>query len=169
MNVVKILLSTSRRPTSPLAATLRRRARAGFTIVEVMAAAVVMALALTTSITALQRGFVALDSARNLTMAGQILQCEMEKMRMLRWETIEAYPATLDPMPLDAGFASNPTIAPRFRLRRDVAPVATSSGVGMKEVTFTVTWTGYDGRSVSRNYTTYYGQNGLYDYYYNSL
>ena len=70
---------------------------------------------------------------------------------------------------LDPGFASNPTVAPRFRLRRDVTPIDTSSGVGMKQVTFTVTWTGYDGRSLSRESTTYYGQNGLYDYYYNSL
>ena len=73
MNVVKIVLHARRQPRSG-PATLRRLGRGGFTIVEVMAAAVVMALAITTSITTLQRGFLALDSARNLTMAGQILQ-----------------------------------------------------------------------------------------------
>ena len=141
----------------------------GFTIVEVMMAAAVMALAIATSIVAMQRGFLSLDTARKLTIAGQIMQCEVEKMRMSPWSEVNAYSAALDPMPLDPIFASNPAIASHFKLRRDAAPVATASGVGMKQVTFTVSWKSYDGRTQSRNYTTYYGEHGLYDYYFNQL
>jgi hypothetical protein len=72
-------------------------------------------------------------------------------------------------MPLDPIFAGNPAIASHFTLRRDAADVATSSGVGMKRITFTVSWKSYDGRTLSRNYTTYYGEHGLYDYYFNQL
>ena len=128
-----------------------------------------MALAITTSITTLQRGFLSLDTARKMTIAGQIMQCEMEKIRMVPWATINAYPATLDPMPIDTTFTSNPAVGSDFTLRRDVDVITTTTGVGMKQITFTVAWKSYDGRTLSRNYTTYYGQNGLYDYYYNSL
>jgi prepilin-type N-terminal cleavage/methylation domain-containing protein len=141
----------------------------GFTIVEVMMAAAVMALAIATSIAAMQRGFLSLDTARKLTTAGQIMQCEMEKMRMVKWSEINAYPTTLDPMPLDSIFTSDPAVASNFTLRRDIAVVPTTTGVGMKQITFTVSWKSYDGRVQSRNYTSYYGENGLYDYYYNQL
>lgn len=39
-----------------------------------MVASTVMALAITTAITTMQQAFLALDSARNITLAGQILQ-----------------------------------------------------------------------------------------------
>ena len=141
----------------------------GLTIVEVMMATAVMALAIATSIAAMQRGFFSLDTARKLTTAGQILQCEIEKMRMVKWAEINAYPAMLEPMTLDPIFATNPATASHFTLRRDVTAVPTATGVGMKQITFTVTWKSYDGRALSRNYTTYYGEHGLYDYYYNQL
>ena len=132
-------------------------------------ATMVMTLAITTCITTMQRGFLSLDTARNLTTAGQILQCEVEKMRMSKWEEIKAYDPTLDPMPLDPIFSSNPAIASHFTLRRDTKAVPTSTGVGMRQLTFTVSWKSYDGRTQARNYTTYYGEHGLYDYYYNQL
>lgn len=129
-----------------------------------------MALALATSITALQRGFLSLDTARKMTIAGQIMQCEMEKMRMVPWATIYAYPPTLDPMPIESAFLSNPAVSSSFRLRRDVtvmvAPSATERG--LSQITFTLSWTSANSNSLSRTYTTYYGEKGLYDYYYNS-
>jgi type II secretory pathway pseudopilin PulG len=146
-----------------------RRTTRAFTILEVMLATIVMALVITTSITTMQRGFLAIDSARKLTVAGQILQCEMEKMRMVPWATIYAYPATLEPMTLDPTFLSNPAVSSTFSLRRDVAVIVapTSTIRGMSQITFTVSWKTYDGRTLSRSYTTYYGEKGLYDYYYN--
>jgi len=155
--------SRSSLPTSPPAR--RRRAVSGFTIVEVMMAAMVMAFAITTSITTMQRGFLALDTARNITIAGQIMQSEFEKMRLVPWATVDAYAASTDPLAVDSSFTSNSFIGTRFTMARTVTLIHT----GMKQITLTVTWRNYDGRSLSRSYSSYYGQNGLYDYFYNSL
>jgi len=70
-----------------LAAALGRTAgrTRGFTLVEVAFASFVMAMAIATSLTALQYSYRAIDSARYTTLAGQILQSQMEKLRLLTW------------------------------------------------------------------------------------
>lgn len=130
-------------------------------------AGIVMALAITTSITTLQRGFLSLDTARNITIAGQIMQSEFEKMRLQPWTTIDAYDASGTDVSLavDTSFTDNEFIGNRFTMTRKVELIRT----GMKKVTLTVTWTSYDRRTIRRSYSSYYGQNGLYDYFYNSL
>lgn len=150
--------------------TTRERLRScktdsGFTILEVMMAAIVMAFAITTSITTMQRGFLTLDTARNTTIAGQIMQSEFEKMRLAPWTTVDAYASTTNPLAVDSSFTNNAYIGTRFTMVRTVTLVRT----GMKQITLTVTWRNYDGRSISRSYSSYYGQNGLYDYFYNSI
>lgn len=141
-----------------------RSKQGGFTIVEVMMAAIVLAFSITTAITVMQRGFVSLDTARNITIAGQIMQSEFEKMRIEPWATIEAYPASTDPLAIDSSFTSNAFIGNRFTMRRDVTDIRTGL---MRQVTLTISWTSYDGRTLSRSYSSYYGKNGLYDYFYN--
>ncbi|MDB6114114.1 MAG: hypothetical protein JWQ62_1059 [Lacunisphaera sp.] len=128
-------------------------------------AAIVMAFAITTSITTMQRGFLSLDTARSLTIAGQIMQSEFEKMRLLPWTTVDAYPLPSTSVTVDSSFTSNAFIGNRFTMNRTVTLVRT----GMKQIDLTVTWKSYDGRTISRSYSSYYGQNGLYDYFYNSL
>jgi Tfp pilus assembly protein PilV len=146
------------------------RRRSGFTIMEVMLAAGIMALAISTSITTMQRAFLSLDAARNVTLASHLMQSELERMRLKNWETITSWdtasghPAQPTTIPLDEAFASDPAIATRFSLTRESTVVRD----GMRQITFTVSWRGYDGRVQSRSYTTYYGRNGLYDYFYNS-
>ncbi len=54
----------------------------------------------------------------------------------------------------------------RFTLTRSVA--AHASIADIKIVTLAIAWNSYDGRAQSRSYPTYYGRNGLYDFYYNS-
>ncbi len=147
----------STRPAPP-------RGPRAFTIVEVMIAAGVMALVITSSITTMQSAFLALDSARNITSAGQIMQSELEKMRLKDWTTVSAYAAGPTAVTIDSSFTSNPAIGSRFTLTRTVADVHTD----MKSITLTIAWKSYDGRPFSRSYQTYYGRNGLYDYFYNS-
>lgn len=140
------------------------RRRSGFTIAEVMIAAGVMALAITTSITTMQSAFLALDSARNVTLAGQIMQGEFERVRLKDWNTVAAYPAGPTTLTIDPAFTSDPAIGNRFTLTRSVS----ARNDDMKEITLTITWRGFDGRTFSRFYKTHYGRNGLYDYFYNS-
>lgn len=139
----------------------------GFTIAEVVMAAAVMALAITTSITTMQRAFLVLDTARNLSTAGQIMQSEFEKMRLKSWieNTGPGGRLVSGPVTIDSAYTANPSIGNRFTLSRTVNDVHTDL---MKQVTLTITWRGYDGRSISRSYYTYYGKNGLYDYFYNT-
>jgi len=134
-----------------------------FTLVEVAMAVLVLALALTTSLSAMQSAFLQFDTARNLEIAANILQCEMEKERLFTWA--EASDSTYVPV-IDPSFARNTAIAGRFTLSRAVAVVAAHGGQ-MVQMTLTVSWRGYDGRTLTRSYTTYYTQGGLYVHLYN--
>lgn len=134
-----------------------------FTIVEVTMAVFILALALTTSLAALQRAFLQLDTARNLEIAASMLQCEMEKERLFTWA--QASNGSYAPV-IDTSFSRNPAIAGRFTLSRSLATLAGHSSQVL-QITLTATWRGYDGRSLSRSYTSYYTQGGLYAYFYN--
>lgn len=142
-------------------AVMTRRTRA-FTLVELAMAVIILALALTTSLTAMQSAFLQFDTARNLEIAANILQCEMEKQRLMGWTAINnaGYVPVIDP-----SFARNPALGGRFTLSRTVTAVAGYSGQ-MVQITLTVRWRSYDGRSLARNYTTHYTQGGLYAHLY---
>lgn len=166
----------------------------GFTILEVGCTAAILALAIVSSITTMQRAFVSLDSARNVTLAGQIMQGKLEQLRLKDWNTFlggsgvngyvfDAAGNTLTQpvtQTIDPSFTSNPKIgANKFTLTSSVtdvnhaAPAGSGLGVnpwsGMKLITLTVSWKGLDGQTLTRTYSSYYGQNGLYDFYYNSF
>jgi hypothetical protein len=133
------------------------------TLVEVAMAVAMLALTLTTALTAMQSAFLQFDTARNLEIAGNMLQYEMENERLLPWATVSG---TYQPA-INASFTRNPAIAGRFTLSRTLTALAQSSGQ-MVQVTLTVRWRSYDGHSLSRSYTTYFTQGGLYQYFYNS-
>ena len=126
-------------------------------------AVAMLALVLTTSIMVTQRVFAELDTARNLEIAGNILQCEIEKERLLPW--VSASDASYQPV-IDASFTRNPAIAGRFTLSRALTLLAQRSGQEV-QITLTVGWRSYDGHTVTRSSTTYYTQGGLYAYFYN--
>lgn len=153
------------RPTVP------RRRNAGFTIMEVAMATFVMAFGIATSIIALQTGFRSLDVARDATLASQIMQSEIERLRLWPWANATAAVDSITELPasetvsLASMFASNPTLAAKFTVTRIVAsdPDRPSD---VRIITITVAWHGYDGRAQTRSFTTMYSKNGLYDYYY---
>lgn len=127
-------------------------------------AVLVLAMAITTSLTAMQRAFLDLDTARNLEIAANILQCEIEKERLFTFT--RASDATYVPV-IDSSFAGNPAIAGRFTLSRSISLLAAHNNQ-MVQITLTARWRSYDGHNVARSYTTYYQQNGLYGYLYNN-
>lgn len=143
------------------------RSRAGFTLVEVAIAAAVMALAISGSIIVLQRGFKSIDNARNTTLAAQIMQSEMERIRLLNWSNVAALGAS-EAINLSTIFPSGTTttaMQSRFTATRTCADISGKVGE-MKSITITVTWKGLDSLTHTRTTTTYYCKNGLYDYYY---
>jgi hypothetical protein len=132
-----------------------------------MMAAIVMAFAITTSITTLQRGFLSIDTARNFVIAGQIMQSEIEKMRVSPWSStvtvtgLADYTNTSPAISIDPVFTTNTYINSRFTLTRTMADPKTD----LRQITLTVTWRSYDGRQISRSYTTCYARYGLYDFF----
>lgn len=129
-------------------------------------AAAVMALGISSSLLVMQRGFAMLDTARNITTAGQLLASQMEQLRMLDYATVSGYlsvPESTD-LSLDSGFTSNSSVGSRFTLHRRVV---TTSVPDMLSVSYFITWHNYDGRLMTRTMTTYYAKYGIHDYYYN--
>jgi type II secretory pathway pseudopilin PulG len=135
----------------------RRPARA-FTLAEVMVAAVVLLFGLVTAITTMQRGLQAVDTSRNLALATQLMQTEIERLRLKSWAQLEELQNSgLTAVSFDgtAGAA-----AARFHCTRTII----DAKEGMKEITLVTQWNGYDGRSHTARLVTRYGKNGLNDY-----
>lgn len=141
------------------------------TIVEVAVAMCVLALAIGTSLTVLARGFDSLDSARCISYASQIMQSEMEKMRLTSWGNgttagtgttgVTAYSTTPTTITVDSSFYSTGDVGSRMTVTRTASDVHT----GMIKISFTISWTTHDGHAMSRTYFSYYGKNGLYDFF----
>lgn len=152
----------------------RRRDVRGFTIIEVALAGFIMAFGIATSIIVMQTGFRALDVARDSTLASQIMQSEIERLRLLPWnntstaavDSILELPAT-ETVSLTTMFSANAALAAKFTVTRTVAAAVDGTRPDdVRYITITVAWNSYDGRSHNRSFTTMYSKNGLYDYYY---
>ena len=138
-----------------------------------MMAATVMTLALTSSLSVLGRMFAPLDTARCISYAGQIMQSEMERTRITPWGDgttagdgttgVTAYSAVI-PFTVNItnlGYGNSNDLSSRMTLKR----LASSVHPGMISITLTIQWTTFDGITLTRTYTTYYGKAGLYDYF----
>ncbi len=147
----------------------RRRRTHGFTLVEVAIAAFVMALAIATSLTALQYSYKLIDNARYTTLAGQILQSQMEKLRLLTWAQLTdpvngpvAYP-TFTP---DVSLATSAQLSHFTSCTQTIVDAPSPFNATMKDITLSATWVGTDGRKHTLSYFTRYGENGISDFFY---
>ena len=127
-------------------------------------ASFILAFAIGSSLTVMMQGFKTLDAARNITLASQIAQSEIERLRLLNWGGIDALPASA-PVDLVASFTSEGSYAGRFTVTRNVSDVPGFVGE-MKDITIIVSWRGTDGLVRDRRYHMRYGKDGLYDFYY---
>ncbi len=162
-------------------AGLRGRGRSGgFTIVEVMVAASVLVLVISSSLFVIQAGMRAIDTARYTTLAGQILQSQMEKLRLLTWTQLTH--ATYGPVAFPT-FAPDLTSSSTAQINRftvggvtgrcSQSITAPSTGLApfddaFRIITLTATWNGMDGRPHTLTYTTQYAKNGISDFFYTS-
>jgi len=140
-----------------------------FTLVEVMIAAAVMVGGIVGMMHVIVSGSEMLDVARRQTVAMQIIHGQIDNVRLKDWTTISAL-TTPRTVAVDAAdqssnvvdgfvFGSNlPAISKTFTCRRTINTVRTD----LKQITFTVTWTGNTGRSYTRSGSTYVARNGLY-------
>jgi hypothetical protein len=128
-----------------------------------MLSVALLAFAITTSITTMQRAMMNLDGARCLETASRIMECELEKERLLTWANVSN--ASYSPT-IDSTFARDATIATRFTLSRQLTVLANHDSK-LVQVTLTVAWRSYDGRHLTRSHTTYFSNGGLNDFIYN--
>lgn len=142
----------------------RRRREGGFTIVEVAMASFIMAFGIATSIIAMQSGYKHIDLARGTTLASQIIQSEMERLRMMSWTMINALPAT-ETFDGASFFSEHADIEGIYTITRTVADDSTRPGE-VKNINISVRWRTYDLRWHQRSFNAIYAKNGLYDYYY---
>lgn len=138
-----------------------RRRSAGFTLAEIAIATMVIGLVMASSMTGLRMGFALIETARYNTLASQILQSEMENLRLKNWSDIAALQ--------DGNFEMDPsfqgTQAEKFTTTRSVEDVSTS----LCKITLEVQWAAFNGATLSRRYVTFFSKDGLNDYYYRSF
>lgn len=125
----------------------RPKDQAGFTIVEVMMAAVILVVGFMGMIQAVTIGSEMLATARRQTLAAQIISHHFEKLRLLPWDVSDATPNELcindlptanTTIPIDSQFADAiSSSGVTFTLTRTVTTLTTD----LREVNFTVTWT----------------------------
>lgn len=156
-----------------------RRRPAGFTIVEVMMAATILLVGFIGMMQTVLAGAEMMATARRQTLAAQILNHEIEKLRLLSWSEIAALP-TGQPVPnqltIDSQFADAITAA---GLRANTSNWEASDtltltrtftspdpATDLREANFTVTWTmrptgGTAVRTFVRKLSAYFGKHGL--------
>ena len=122
-------------------------------------AVMIMSLVFVSSIAALTIGFRVLEDSRMSTLASQVLQSEMENLRLKNWSQISALPAS-EPFTIDTTLDTSSF--QKFTCTRRITDVRTD----LKQITLVVQWNAMDGKSRVRRYITYMGENGLNDYYY---
>jgi Tfp pilus assembly protein PilV len=145
---------------------IRRSARA-LTILEVLIAAMVMTLTLTSSLQILQRGLQAIDTARYSTLAGQILQSQMEKLRLLSSTQLQPL-VTGNPTVFKPDLVGSSSLVSRFtnNCKQTLSFDGGHAGNTMVDITLTATWNGSDGTQHTRTYYSQYAYNGISDFFY---
>lgn len=142
----------------------RRGGTSAFTIIEVALSSFVLALGIATAVIAMQSGFRHLDLARGTTLASQIIQSEMERIRLMSWTGVSALAAS-ETFDGATNFSSSSRITGKFSVTRtrtaDASRPTEAVNIGLS-----VTWKTFDGRSHTRSMNSTYVKNGLYDYYY---
>lgn len=132
-------------PCSPASARRRQRKASGFTIVEVMMAAVILVVGFFGMIQAVTIGSEMLATARRQALASQIITHESEKLRLLAWGSLPV--AGTQSLTIDSQFsdaiAANGLSSSAITLSRTVTDidVNSDSAADIKEVKFTIQWT----------------------------
>ncbi len=149
----------------------------GFTLAEVMVASFVMLFSITSSVVTINYGFRFMDTARKTTLASQVMQSEMERIRMLSWGAINSFPENEKeeinfeesfPNTTDAEKAVLGTIKRTFTGIRVTTSLADYNNE-IRQIDITITWKGLDGVRHTRSSSTQYCKDGLYAYYYTGI
>ncbi|MEZ0218450.1 MAG: hypothetical protein ACAH89_15030 [Rariglobus sp.] len=149
-------------PTPVIRRSIRRGlfSRAAFSLVEVMTASCVLMLGLGGTVLTVKNSMATISHSRYLAAASQIMQSEMERLRLRSWEQLQAIQDSgnnaVSPETLPAGA--------RLTCTRRITDVRD----GLKEITIETTWGGGTGRAHTARIVSRYARSGLNDYFYTS-
>jgi prepilin-type N-terminal cleavage/methylation domain-containing protein len=139
----------------------RLASRAGFNLIEVSIATLVIGILVASILTTVTHGFGILSRSRETLRGNQILQQELETIRTYTWTQ----------MTNSANF-TNSSVSDRgviYFVTKSVVPYTNSTGYGltnMRKVTVSILWTNMTGDPITKSMTTLVSQGGLNDYIY---
>lgn len=145
----------------PRTISRRKSSRSGFTLIEGMIGVFLLSVTVAACLMSLRVMFLQMENVRNNSLASQILQSEIENLRLLDWAKV----AVLESGEFDMDEEFADTHARDFERRlivREMHP-------NLREVTLEVEWTGVGGAVSARRYVTYFSRNGLHDYDYRAF
>lgn len=153
-------------PNATAKTSRTRPGTAGFTIVEVAIASAILVFALCSCFGVMQMSFKSLDTARTSTLAAQVMQSEIERLRLLNWSDLSSLVSS-EPTTIDVAnvYSGDSAMAKRFTATRHIRPTP-GRETSMLDIQVSVTWRSLNGVSLTRSFKTKYSKNGLYDYFY---
>lgn len=139
----------------------------GLTLIEILMGLMIMTLVAFASIKTLDAGFRMTQTSRDNTVVSQILQSEMERLRLMNWPTL------MEQMPdegqlseaIDLAALVSPKYVNRYQLQREMI----LENPDLMRVRLQVRWTGVNRQETQREYFSFIARNGLSDYYYGAL
>jgi Tfp pilus assembly protein PilV len=151
------------------------RSATGFTLIEVMMAATVLVVGFIGLIQAVTVSSAMMDAARRQTLAAQIMNHEIEKLRFNSWTQIQALASTSSTLINSTNNPGNPFLASiaasgaTYYLTRTLT--SPDPATNLREVNFTVTWVVTTSRrdasnnlltfTYTRSNSAYFGKYGL--------
>ena len=144
-----------------LGETMRQKlvnAREGFTLLEAMIATMILGLVLASVLAVVSQCARYLTDIRRTARASQVLQQEMEYVRLLDWSTLQSLTNTFSD-PSDSKHIYMGTIAKSAYSSSNFGTTTT-----VEEVTLTVSWTNQVNRVLTNTLTTLVGNGGLNKY-----
>src|SRR6185503_1884382 len=139
-----------------------------FTLMEVMLAVVIVGVEFVSLYVAISQGFAVVQSARENLRATQIMQEQVEVIRVLDWEKVTTTPS---PWNFSANFypanGTNPGITYSGTIAVTDAPVPGAYAADMRLVVVSLSWTnGANSRAMrNRELRTLVSRYGLHNYF----
>lgn len=132
--------------------------REAFSLVEVMTATCVLMLGLGGTVMTVKSSLETISHSRHLGVASQVMQSEIERLRLRSWDQLQAIQDSGDQTVAVPALAdsANLTCTRQIRDLRD----------GLKEIVVEARWGGSRERPHTARLVTRYARNGLNDYFY---
>src|SRR5216117_4135111 len=124
-----------------------------FTLIEVMLAVVIVGVEFVSLYVAISQGFAVVQSARENLRATQIMQEQVEIIRVLDWAKITTTPS---PWNFNASFypasgTNNPGVTYSGKIAVTDAPAPSAYSADMRLIVISLSWTNGANSSLSRN------------------